>query len=73
MYKPSLGTVRDSKDCCSRHFGVHVSVGRGRLGLALVRQCPALHPPQLWVTDVHTEDVEKMFRSRIDQDVWFLP
>lgn len=27
---------------------------------------------QLWIADMHTEDVEETFYSRIDQDIWFL-
>lgn len=59
----------------SKYFGVLISGGKGRLGPCPDETVPCSACPtgtQLWITDVHTEDVEETFYSRIDEDVWFL-
>lgn len=41
--------------------------GKGQAGPCPGETVPcSASPPQLWITDVHTEDVEEVFRSRID-------
>lgn len=53
-----------------------VCLGKGQVGPCSGERVPCSSPTtgtQLWITDVHTDDVDETFYSRIDQDGWFLP